>query len=273
MYSENYSEYEIIDAHSHIFPHKIADAATVNIGNFYDLPMHSSGSSERLVEHGNEVGVKMYLVCSTATSPHQVNAINKFIAKECEKYPSFFGLGTLHPDSDKIDDELADIKNFGLHGIKIHPDFQKFAMDSKQAYKIYERIEGDLPILIHCGDSRYKFSSPKMVATIHRDFPKMKIIAAHFGGYSQWDEAAQYVAGLDNVRVDTSSSTKFLGKQKTKKMIETYGIENCFFGSDFPMWDQKSELDRLFELNLTHEQYQKIFAENFKSFFNINKVK
>ena len=90
MYSENYSEYEIIDAHAHIFPHKIADAATVNIGNFYDLPMHSSGSSERLVEHGNEVGVKMYLVCSTATSPHQVNAINKFIAKECEKYPSFF---------------------------------------------------------------------------------------------------------------------------------------------------------------------------------------
>ena len=39
MVPEKYSKYEIIDAHAHIFPEKIAMAATVNIGHLYDIPM------------------------------------------------------------------------------------------------------------------------------------------------------------------------------------------------------------------------------------------
>ena len=39
MISEEYKKYEIIDAHAHIFPEKIAENATLNIGHFYDIPM------------------------------------------------------------------------------------------------------------------------------------------------------------------------------------------------------------------------------------------
>ena len=34
MNPEVYGKYEIIDAHSHIFPEKIAETATVSIGHF-----------------------------------------------------------------------------------------------------------------------------------------------------------------------------------------------------------------------------------------------
>ena len=40
----------IIDAHTHIFPEKIADKASEAIGEFYDLPMNSGGGSKTLLE-------------------------------------------------------------------------------------------------------------------------------------------------------------------------------------------------------------------------------
>ena len=40
---------EIIDAHAHIYPEKIAEKATVAIGDFYDIPMEMpAGTAESL---------------------------------------------------------------------------------------------------------------------------------------------------------------------------------------------------------------------------------
>jgi hypothetical protein len=97
MNPEVYGKYEIIDAHSHIFPEKIAETATVSIGHFYDIPMNNHGFSEKLIEAGSKIGVTKYLVCSTATTPKQTNNINHFIAQECEKHSCFYGFGTTHP--------------------------------------------------------------------------------------------------------------------------------------------------------------------------------
>lgn len=271
MNSEIYGKYEIIDAHAHIFPAKIAENATANTGKFYDLPMHSCGTGEKLIESGNEIGVSHYLVCSTATKPQQISSINKFIARECEVHSEFYGFGTAHPDSDDIAADIRQIRDLGLHGVKIHPDFQMFDMDSPGAYRIYEQIEGVMPVLIHCGDSRYKYSAPKKVANVHRDFPKLTIFAAHLGGYERWDEAAEYLVGLgENVKFDTSSSLFFMTPEKAADMIRNYGVENCFFGSDFPMWSHADELERLLALGFTEEENRRILYENFKDCMGVN---
>jgi len=269
MNSEIYSKYEIIDAHAHIFPDKIAEAATSSTGTFYDLPMDSCGTSERLIQGGSKIGVSHYLVCSAATKPNQIESINAFIAKECEIHKCFVGFGTTHPDSDNIAGDIKQILDLGLHGVKLHPDFQKFDMDSPGAYKIYEQLEGVMPVLIHCGDNRYEYSAPKKVAAIHRDFPNLIIFAAHLGGYQRWDEASEYLSGLGgNVKFDTSSSLPFLSHEKAVRMIRNYGVENCFFGSDFPMWSHEDELMRFLSLGLSEEENKLILAENFKRFFD-----
>ena len=70
----------IIDAHTHIFPMKIAAKAVASIGDFYDLAMHDGqGTAEALLKSGREIGTERYLVCSTATKPAQVKSINDFI--------------------------------------------------------------------------------------------------------------------------------------------------------------------------------------------------
>ncbi|MDE5764501.1 MAG: amidohydrolase family protein [Ruminococcus sp.] len=262
-------DYKIIDAHAHIFPEKIAEKATVNVGAFYDLPMDSCGMSKKLIEGGNTIGVSKYLVCSTATVPHQVNSINRFIADECRKNPQFFGFGTAHPQSADIEGDIKQIKDLGLHGVKLHPDFQEFDADSPEAFRIYEMIEGELPLLIHCGDPRYNWSEPAKIRRIAENFPKLKIQAAHLGGYQRWDEAEELLTGFENLKVDISSSLAFMSPEKAVERIRKFGIENCFFGSDFPMWNHSEEFDRFISLGFDEKENTMILAENFRNFYNI----
>ena len=269
MDKEIYGKYEIIDAHSHIFPEKIAENATVNIGHFYGIPMSDCGISDKLIESGNKIGVSHYLVCSVATTPHQVNSINHFIAEECEKHPSFIGLGAAHPDSENLEGDIEQIISLGLKGVKLHPDFQKFNADSPEAFKIYELIEDRLPLMIHCGDNRYDYSAPQRIANIHKNFPKLKIQAAHLGGYQRWEEAISCLKGLENVWFDISSSLAFISSETAVKMIRSYGIEKCFFGSDFPMWSHEDELERFLALGFSEEENRMILAENFKDFIPV----
>ncbi|MBP5581337.1 MAG: amidohydrolase family protein [Ruminococcus sp.] len=269
MNPEVYGKYEIIDAHAHIFPHKIAETATESIGHFYDIPMNNCGLTDKLLEAGSKIGVSKYLVCSTATTPRQTEAINTFIAKKCDQHECFYGFGTTHADSENIEADIEQIKKFGLHGVKLHPDFQKFNADSPEAFKIYEQIEGQLPMLIHCGDARYDYSAPHRIKRIHDNFPKLQLMAAHLGGYHQWDEAENLLAGLENIRFDFSSSLAFLTPERAVHIIRKYGVENCFFGSDFPMWSHEDELMRFLKLGFTEEENQKMLAGNFKEFLGL----
>ncbi len=269
MDSEIYSKYEIIDSHTHIFPEKMSENATVAIGKFYDLPMRNCGSSINLIESGKKIGVSKYLVCSAATTPHQISSINNFIAEECRLHPEFVGLGTTHPNTEDLTGDIEQIKKLGLKGVKLHPDFQTFEADSKEAFRIYEQIEGVLPLLIHCGDPRFDYSSPRRIANICKNFPKLKLQASHLGGWEQWEEALECLSGFENVLFDTCSSVAFLPKEVTVKMIRTYGVENCAFGTDFPMWKHDDELELLLGLGFTEEENRLILAENFKRFMNI----
>ncbi len=269
MDKELYEKYEIIDAHAHIFPEKIAEKATVNVGKFYDLHMDSCGMSMKLIEGGSTIGVSKYLVCSTATVPHQVRVINSFIAEECGKHPQFFGFGTTHPQSDDIEGDIAQIKELGLHGVKLHPDFQEFDADSPEAFKIYEIIEGELPLLIHCGDPRYDYSAPAKIRKICENFPKLKLQAAHIGGYQRWDEAEELLTGFENLSVDICSSLAFMTPEMAAERIKKFGVEKSFFGCDFPMWNHEEELERFFKLGFSETENRMILAESFKNFYNI----
>ena len=91
--------------------------------------MEKDGTKKALLEDGARIGVSRYLVCSTATKPEQVRAVNDFIKKSCDKHAEFFGFGTLHPDMPDINGEIDRIIALGLRGVKLHSDFQDFVLD------------------------------------------------------------------------------------------------------------------------------------------------
>ncbi len=262
-------EFEVFDAHSHIYPDKIAQKATDAIGDFYDIKMYSCGSADLLLQSGSQIGTKKYLVCSAATAAHQVSGINDFIKAQCDLHEEFFGFGTMHPDFENIDAEIDRMQKMGLHGIKLHPDFQLFDIDSENAYKIYEAAQGKMPILFHTGDNRYDYSLPSKLAKVSKDFPKLQSIAAHLGGYRRWEDALDTLVGLDNVMFDCSSSMSMLDKDYAKSIMNKLGLDRIMFGTDFPMWSHKSEAEFLLSLGFEREELEKIFSGNFKRFFNV----
>lgn len=261
---------KIIDCHTHIFPTKIAARASENIGGFYSLPMKYDGTVEALVNVCNQNGISKCLVNSVATTAAQVHSINSFISDTVrENGDLFFGFAALHPAQSKaeLEQEIAFVREQGLCGVKLHPDFQEFAIDDRGAYHIYERLEGELPLLLHTGDNRYYFSNPKRLKTVLRDFPKLVVIAAHFGGWSEWDDAVHTLADTENVYVDTSSSLYALSKAQATDCINAFSPERVLFGTDYPMWDASDELAYIDRLDLPEATRAKILHQNAEKLF------
>ena len=255
---------KIIDAHTHIFPEKIARKAVDSISAFYDLPMHcTDGTLTGLLAAQQKAGISCSVISSVATVPEQAAGINTFIAgAEKESAGRALALGSLHPYSPSLQEDLAHIHALGLHGIKLHPDFQRFDIDDRAAYPIYEYAQGRWPLLLHTGDFRYDYSHPRRLARVLTDFPHLTVIAAHFGGWSIWQEAPAYLARFSHLYVDTCSALYELPPDAARKLIDRYGAEKVLFGTDFPMWDPADELALFNQLPLTPAEREQILFKN-----------
>ena len=264
--------YPIIDAHCHIYPDKIADKAVEAIGQFYDLSMYYDGRYSTLIDFGSKIGVKHYVIFSVATTPKQVHSINNYIADTVKQSGGIMtGLGALHPDSETVEEDIAEIIALGLKGVKMHPDFQKFQIDDKKCYKIYELCQkNNLPVLLHTGDSRYDYSNPQRMKKVLEDFPNLTVIGAHFGGWSCWKEAAETLSSYSNFYVDCSSSFDWLTAGECRDLISAYGADHVLFATDFPMWNHESEYKRFTEINLSDEENRLILYKNAVRLFGID---
>lgn len=248
----------VIDAHSHIYPGKIASKASDAVGDFYHVDMAAPvASAEALLAADEGTPITHHIVHSVATTPGQVETINNFIADQCFQHPEFIGFATMHQDYGDVAGEIDRAIELGLKGVKIHPDTQKVNMDDPRFMRLYEAIEGRLPIVIHTGDYRYDYSHPRRLVNILRTFPDLKVDAAHFGGWSIFDYALEYLEH-ENCFVDTSSALEFLGPRRTVELVRAYGPDRVMFGSDFPMWSPATEYAMLSAMPFTPEEFEAI---------------
>ncbi len=254
----------IIDAHAHIFPTKIAEKAVAGIGQFYsELTMQMDGTVDTLIANGKKNGIEKFVVQSVATTPAQVESINDFIAQSVREHPDeLIGFATLHPDYPDLSGEIERAVNMGLKGIKLHPDFQRFNIDCDRAMELFALIEGKLTVLIHMGDYRYEFSKPERLARVMDTYPDLTVIGAHFGGWSEWEDAESFLAGRKNLWVDTSSSLYALEPERARALIDSFGTDKVLFGTDYPMWEAAEELERFNRIPLTVEEREMILHKN-----------
>ena len=257
--------FKIIDAHCHIFPDAIAKKAAAHTDAFYGLTSDYDGTVGMLLEKSCAHGVDHFVIHSVATSAKQVSSINQFIAREVALYPGrFTGLGTMHPESTNQRAEMEELLALGLNGVKLHPDIQGFRAD-EDYWEIYEMAEAlRLPVLIHAGDYRYDYSNPDRIERILKGFPKLKLIGAHLGGWSVWDEASERLSPYPNYYVDTCSSFYDMKNdpERALRIMQRYGTDRIMFATDYPMWNAKDELDFLFSLGFSEESLRKILYEN-----------
>jgi predicted TIM-barrel fold metal-dependent hydrolase len=136
---------------------------------------------------------------------------------------------------------------------------QKFHIDDERMMKIYALLEGNLPVLFHTGDYRYSYSHPARLVPVLDAFPRLTVIAAHFGGWSLFDLALEYFEKR-RCYLDLSSSLPYLGRRRAEELIRIYGAERILFGSDYPIWDPGECLKEFLELKLSPAEQEQILS-------------
>ena len=260
----------IIDFHTHVYPESIARKAADNVRAFYEGIGNDSidGKVQTLLEHGDKAGISEFAILPVATKPERTRHINEFIVRESAAQPRFYGFGTVHADMDGLMDEVKFIRENGLYGIKIHPDYQTFAIDDPRMFPVYEEIQGNLPVIFHMGDLRYDYSHPVRLRNVLQQFPDLQVVAAHFGGYQMRDVALDVLTDT-NCLFDTSSSLMFMEPGVAEKYIRHYGAERFLYGTDFPMWDPVVEVKRFFSLDLTDDEKEQIAWKTAAALLNV----
>ncbi|MDR0998823.1 MAG: amidohydrolase family protein [Treponema sp.] len=256
----------VIDFHAHIYPDRIAPKAVENIGAFYTLPMQGDGTVKGLLESAGKDGIdrrgiSRFVVFSAAAAPGQVSNINNYIASVCAEHPELTGFGTLHPGQDDPEAEIGRFTGLGLRGVKFHHDMQRIDIDDRKMMDLYALLEGKYPVVFHAGDYRYGYSHPSRLARVLDSFPKLTVVAAHFGGWSVFDLALEYFRQRF-CYFDISSSLPFLGKKRACELIRIYGAERFLFGSDYPMWNPARCLEEFLELDLSERERELILHRN-----------
>lgn len=248
-----------IDFHTHVYPDAIATKAADNVRQFYSGLGNPiiDGSVKTLLERGIQAGVEKFVILPVAVLPGRTRSINDFILEQVANHPEFFGYGTIHAEMEDITGEVDYIMDKGLRGLKMHPDYQLFAIDDPRLFPVYEMAGEKLPIIFHMGDQRYDYSHPARLRRVLDLFPRLQVIAAHFGGYTMHEEAARQLKGKECF-FDVSSSLMFMKEGVAERYIRSYGAERFVYGSDFPMWDPKEEMERFLRLKLTDRELEQI---------------
>jgi predicted TIM-barrel fold metal-dependent hydrolase len=259
----------IVDIHTHAWPEKVSQRARENLEKVFRVKLVGDPTLKTLLTYMDKNNIDISAVCGVATKPEQVPSINKWLFSIRSDRIKIFC--ALHPEYKGWKEEIKKIKDNG-DGIKLQPEFQDFYIDDEKALPWYEEMERlGLIIIFHCGKelsgTMLVRSSPDRMARLMKKFPKLKIIAAHFGGFELWDEVKKYLLGKD-IYFDTSFFFHFLPIKEIKAMLLAHPEDRLLFGTDFPIVDQKKDIDFLKNLDIPKNLKERIFSLNFLQLFS-----
>lgn len=264
----------IIDFHTHIFPEKIAGKTIESLETLSGIKASTNGTLEGLLASMERTGVDMSVIMPVATKPSQMESINAYAKEICDMYPGkLISFGGIHPDCEDYKSELNHIKELGLKGIKIHPDYQRVMIDDVRFMNIIEYAsELGLVILTHAGidiglPEPVHCPPQKMRKVIDKIKPE-KMIVAHYGGWKQWQEVYEYLAG-ENVYLDTAFTFDYIEKEMFLKILQKHGEDKILFATDSPWSHATRDIQAVNNMPLADSIKQKIFSENAKKLLQI----
>ncbi len=263
----------VIDFHTHLFPEKIAEKA------LHSLAHRSGGMTpcgdatpETMKKIINEQGVSKSVVLNIATNPRQQTNVNNFaislLGSDC-----LVPFGSVHPDSENALQELERLKEAGIKGVKLHPDYQDFFVDDDKMLPIYEKIASlGLITVFHAGVdigfANVVHCTPERLLRVLDSFGDAPVIAAHWGGYMLYNDVMNYLVGT-KVYLDTSFSYSKYPPDYARNIIKEHSADKILFGTDMPWSSPKDELQFIDSLDIEETDKQKILFDNAESLLGL----
>lgn len=272
-----------VDVHVHPSTRGVdADACAYFRRNPADVPT----TEEEFAALFARCGVKALLIgWHPSTVAHGPRNTNEHVIELASRYPEAFAgvLASLDTGADDLDrvalraQELA--SNPVVKGFKFHPPDQGFYPHDRRYYAIWEVLQAARkPAMFHMGFTvlgantdggsgiALDYGRPLHLDTLARDFPAMKIVAAH-PGWPWQEELIGVLTHKRNVHADTSGYLAEQLPEIFQKAMRGRLQDKILFGTDFPYVDLEKALLSFEKLGLEETTRQKILVSNAVALF------
>lgn len=252
----------IIDAHTHVWPDNVAHRALA--GNGTGFTHVGDGTLAGLRASMATSGIDRSVILGVANSANAVEKVARF--SESVRAPDTIPLGGIHPDLEP-EVNAAVLRAHGLIGIKVHPLYQGFSLGDPRLLACLDALDPGMLVVVHVGaggDGRpVEGSTPQLLVELAAAAPHLNVVACHFGGYHQLDEAFDVVCG-SGVLVDTSwpPGLAALDPRRVTDFVRRHGVDRVVFASDWPTADPAREIEAIRALRLSDDETAQVLGLN-----------
>jgi predicted TIM-barrel fold metal-dependent hydrolase len=209
-------------------------------------------------------------LCSMRTlTGHQAEELKKARKEYTESKGRIFYLGFYDPRRGKEDLAVLEkaIRWPGFKGIKIHPSFNKTPADNDAYGPVWQfAFEHDLPIVTHSWSvSSYNpvqvLSTPEKCERFVQKYPDVRLVLGHAGGRGEGRyEAVRMAKKYKHVYMDFSGD--IYDYHFFEKMAVEIPENKILFGTDYPWFDYRSQLTRVYLAHIHTSFKKKILRYN-----------
>jgi predicted TIM-barrel fold metal-dependent hydrolase len=262
-----------IDAHIHILPDDVHEAnldsedAWVHAADLHKYcgMMDESGVEKAVIMPFNDP----WLMSMEFT----IDAVHKNLYEMKQRYPGkfypFADIDTRNTSTESAEAIHKAIVEYGLDGIKIHPNNTGIDLDSayNQAIFAYAQ-ENNIPVAIHSyPNSEDDRGAAYRIINILEQYPELTVIISHMGAH-QWEQLLPTHAYVD-ISAILPDYVRTYGIAKTNEILRSFGADRLIFATDYP--DSRilepdeiygSYFDILNQMDFTIEEVEKIAYGN-----------
>ena len=224
----------VIDIHGHL--------GNINFAPFWQA---DAAGLERYCE---ESGVDHLCVSSSRAIMYDVREGNAELDQALQNTGKLLGYVVYSPVFPDSAEDLIYLKsNPKFKGVKIHPDYHGYSLDSRSCRDKIEAVADQTKLMLfHVSCMPGTGFSPAMtVAEIASHHPETQFVLAHMAGIYQNGnypyfpnmdslERVMEIAG-DNVYIDTAHFLMYVYPGVMEKMYQLAGAEHIIFGTDAPL--------------------------------------
>lgn len=159
------------------------------------------------------------------------------------------------------------IKESGIKGVKIHPEYQNTYFDDDAYLRVLRAArDNDLIVVTHAGvDIGYKGRqvrcTPDRIERALKSVGEVKLVLAHLGGDGLFPDVMRMRVPR-SVYIDTAFNLGSVTKPQLSMLLDKFGEDRVLFASDSPWTDIFFETEILATMGFPQQTEERIFYKN-----------
>ena len=261
-----------IDAHVHILPDcvHVANPDSEDVWAYADLHKYQAIMDELGIEKAVIMPLNDPWLMSMEFT---IDAVHKNLYDMKQRYPgkfyAFADIDTRNTFAESVDAIRKGIEEYGLNGIKIHPNNTGVDLDSDYNQPIFAYAQKRrIPVAIHSyPNSESDRSAAYRIVNVLAQYPDLTLIVSHMGAY-QWEQLLPTRAYVDFSAI-LPDYVRTYGIEKTNQILRSFGADRLTFATDYPDSRslQQNEIycsyfDILNQMDFTQEEAEQIAFGN-----------